>query len=98
MDYAEDVGMIGLHPEGKVLRTLPNHSHTTLRKIPVVEVGVFLCYLHNDYQERNTGFEPVTSNLEGWRSTTELIPHDTIINYLSLIVKCSREDFNFHAF
>jgi hypothetical protein len=27
--------------------------------------GVFLCYLHNDYQERNTGFEPVTFSLEG---------------------------------
>jgi hypothetical protein len=38
--------------------------------------------------ERNTGFEPVTSNLEGWRSTTELIPHETIINYLSQTVKC----------
>ena len=73
MDYAEDVGMIGLHPEGKVLRTLPNHSHTTLRKIPVVEVGVFLCYLHNDYQERKTRFELATTCLEGRDSTVELL-------------------------
>ena len=58
------------------------------RFFDLTSFGVFLCYLHNDYQERNTGFEPVTSNLEGWRSTTELIPHETIINYLSLIVKC----------
>ena len=34
------VGMIGLRPEGKVLKTLPNHSLTTPRKIPVVEVGI----------------------------------------------------------
>ena len=33
-------GIIGLCPEGKVLKTLPNHPHTTLRKIPVVEVGI----------------------------------------------------------
>ena len=26
-------------------------------------------------QERATGFEPVTSSLEGWHSTTELRPH-----------------------
>ena len=31
------------------------------------------CNLFLKRGKRNTGFEPVTSNLEGWRSTTELI-------------------------
>ncbi len=43
----DDVEMIELRPEGKVLRTLPNHLLTTLRKIPVVEVDRLNYQLHN---------------------------------------------------
>ena len=34
--------------------------------------------------ERETGFEPATSSLEGWRSTAELFPHGKTISKLSL--------------
>jgi hypothetical protein len=48
--------MIGLHPEGKVLKTLPNHPLTTLRKIPVVEVGIM--------PKPTVGLEPTTYGLQ----------------------------------
>ena len=38
--------------------------------------GGFLGLPHKlNKMERETGFEPATSTLEGWHSTTELLPH-----------------------
>ena len=33
--------------------------------------------------ERETGFEPATSSLGSWHSTTELLPLAIVLNYLS---------------
>lgn len=34
----------------------------------------FICHLSSFPQERETGFEPATSTLEGWHSAIELLP------------------------
>ena len=33
--------------------------------------------------ERETGFEPATSSLGSWHSTTELLPLEIVFNYLA---------------
>ena len=46
--------------------------------------------------ERETGFEPATSTLARWRSTTELFPQNqNVAPYV--VADCERRDLNPHA-
>ena len=40
--------------------------------------------------ERETGFEPATSSLGSWHSTTELLPRSCVFRYLAVLQGFSR--------
>src|ERR1039458_5805160 len=48
--------------------------------------------LDDEKMERETGFEPATSTLEGWHSTTELLPHRNTQKYPSFKPKSKDGD------
>lgn len=72
----------GSHPREQLTHPTTTRAPTNLERVAGIEpaysawkaAALPLSYTR-EYLERKTGFEPATSTLARWRSTSELLPH-----------------------